>query len=52
MTRENPTRNYNRVNLHIVCQTHLQSVDFHTKYFKLLTVEEKSPLQKLNHLWT
>ena len=49
MARERPTHNYNRVNLHIVCQLHLQSLDLYTKHFKLLVYEGKSPLQKFNH---
>ena len=47
MTWETPTQNYNRVNLHIVCQVYLHSVDLYTKHFRLLTYDEKSPLQKI-----
>ena len=47
MTWETATRNYIRVNVHKVCQTHLQSVDLCTKHFKFLTQDKKSTLQNI-----
>jgi len=36
--RELPSRNLTRVNLHIVCQVNLQSVDLYTKYLSYLLI--------------
>ena len=43
MKRETPTQHHNRVNLHIVCQMHLQSVDLYTKLNQLINLEREIP---------
>ena len=45
MGNTNP-KHSNRVNLHIVCEMHLQSVDLYTKHFWVINLGREIPFRK------